>query len=627
MQAKIGFLKRPAFRRPLMIAAVVAVSSAVYFNALSNGFVYDDKSQVLENRWIQDIKHIPEIFTSSVWSFGDESLVSNYYRPLMHVIFMMNYYIFGLNPSGFHLVNIIFHAAVTVLVFILLLRLLKPLTTSLLPPFIAALLFATHPIHTEAVTWISGVTEPSYTFFLLLSFYFYIKSGEGFKIGYPLSLVLFFISTLCKETALTLPIILIAYDFPFGKNKNFFKYSKRYIPFFIIVGIYLVLRFNALGGLAPKPLHVKLSAYGYVINIFPLFMQYLWKLLLPITLNAFYILHPISSVFELKGILSIIVAIAFLGSALLAFKKNKAVFTGLLLIAAPLLPVLYIPGLGENVFTERYLYLPTFGFAILAALFLYRAKDYSPNAALSLTLALLFIVGLYSIQTIRRNYIWKDDFTLFKDTVEKSPDSSLAHNNLGVAYFDAGLFDEAIGHCFKAILIRPDYSDAYNNLGMAYLGRGSIDEAMRHFKIALEIKPDTAEAYYNLGIAYRRKGMLDESTEQFKNAIKLKPNFALAYNDLGVNYFNAGLRNDAIGQYETAIRLKPDFKGAYNNIGVAYADADMDKAIEYFRMALKLDPYDPMLHMNLSRVFEDKGLPEEARYHLNMAQRFKVNAP
>jgi tetratricopeptide (TPR) repeat protein len=510
-----------------MIFIVLLVSFAVYFNALPNGFVYDDKLQIVDNRWIKDTKHIPEIFTSSAWSFKDEAVVSNYYRPLMHVIFMGNYYIFGLNPWGFHLINIIFHAAVSVLVFVLILKLLKKInpSVSLLPPFIAALLFATHPIHTEAVTWVSGLTEVSYVFFYLLSFYFYIGSGEGSKIGYPLSLALFFASTFLKETALTLPIILIAYDYSFGNaERPLLKQFRRYIPFFMVAGIYLILRFNALGEFTPQSRHQELSLYELFINVFPLFMQYIQKLLLPLNLNAFYVLHPIKSIFEPRGILSITVVLAFVASALIALKKEKTAFIGLLFIAVPLLPVLYIPALGENTFTERYLYLPSFGFVILAALLLYKAMAYSQKAALSLTLVFILIAGLYSIQTVRRNYIWRDDLTLFTDTVEKSPDSAMVHNNLGTAYYYQGMIDKSIEHYQAALGLKPFYAEAHNNLGNAYYDKGWQNKALEHLKTAVKLKNGLSDAHYNLGIIYFETGHLEMARSEFEVVLKINPN-------------------------------------------------------------------------------------------------------
>ena len=164
-------LQKSSWKSPflLFIIIILIASFAVYFNALFNDFVYDDKVQVLENHWIKDIKFIPEIFSKSVWSFQKGAVISNYYRPLMHLIYMLNYYIFGLNPWGFHLVNILFHAGVSVLVFIIGLRLLRESqhqasASYMIPSFIAALLFATHPIHTEAVTWVAGLPDLSFTF-------------------------------------------------------------------------------------------------------------------------------------------------------------------------------------------------------------------------------------------------------------------------------------------------------------------------------------------------------------------------------------------------------------------------------------------------------------------------------
>ena len=274
-QIKKGLQKSP-WKSPflLFIIIILITSFAVYFNALSNDFVYDDKSQVLENHWIKDIKFIPEIFSENVWSFKKESVISNYYRPLMHLIYMLNYYIFGLKPWGFHLVNILFHAGVSVLVFIIGLRLLSEAqhqasASHMIPSFIAALLFATHPIHTEAVTWVAGLTDLSFTFFYLLAFYLYIQSGTDFKGAYLFSVALFFLASLCKEPALTLPIVLIAYDYTFKKNRDrISNYIMRYVPYLIVAGVYFILRSHALGGFAPQKRHTELSTYQYFINIY-----------------------------------------------------------------------------------------------------------------------------------------------------------------------------------------------------------------------------------------------------------------------------------------------------------------------------------------------------------------------
>jgi hypothetical protein len=288
----------------LMLIMILFASFAVYFTSLHNGFVYDDNRQVTQNLWIRDVSFLPEIFSKGVWSFeGDHP--SNYFRPLMHVIYMLNYHIFGLDPWGFHLVNVIFHAGNSVLVFLLLSRLVSwkadklaseqagepsavrvsSLASAFLLslPFISALLFAVHPIHTEPVAWVGAIPDLSFAFFYLLSLYFYVRSGDTLrKSNYFLSLAFFSLSLLSKEPAATLPVVLVAFDLAFGKTgKQRSAYLKRYIPYFVIIGIYFIARSFALGSFAPVKVHSELNAYQFIINAFPLFAQYLWKLLFP----------------------------------------------------------------------------------------------------------------------------------------------------------------------------------------------------------------------------------------------------------------------------------------------------------------------------------------------------------
>ena len=302
---RIGLSSKAA---PLvLIIIIVLFSFGVYYNALFNGFVYDDDFQVLKNPWIKDVHHLPEIFSKSVWSFKAEHVISNYYRPLMHMSYMLSYYLFGLKPWGFHLVNMLFHAGVSVLVFLITSRLLgesKPSTSSqyLSPPFIAGMLFASHPIHTEAVTWIAGLPDVAFTFFYLLSFYLYMLFQDGAKRGYLLSILSFAVATLLKEPALTLPIMLIAYDYQVKKlDETISAGIKRFIPYVVVSVVYLLVRYYALKSFAPSESYAELSNYQFIINVFPLFGQYLASLLWPFNLNLWHTFHPISSLFEAKG--------------------------------------------------------------------------------------------------------------------------------------------------------------------------------------------------------------------------------------------------------------------------------------------------------------------------------------
>jgi 4-amino-4-deoxy-L-arabinose transferase-like glycosyltransferase len=266
LESNVSLQKKTSAINFVPILVLLVVSLAVYFNALFGGFVCDDKAQVVDNPWIRDIGNIPTIFSKGVWLFQPSQITSNFYRPLMHVVYMINYHVFGLKPWGFHLVNILFHAANSVMVFIIAARLFGrssisrvaeesrnnppaqqlnfspsrfTIHGSLFPAFVAALLFALHPVHTEAVTWIAGLPDVAFTFFYLFSLYFYILAREGGKRGYLLSILSFSTATLFKEPALTLPVILIAYDFLFKKwDENIMAGIKRYIPYAVVSLVY-----------------------------------------------------------------------------------------------------------------------------------------------------------------------------------------------------------------------------------------------------------------------------------------------------------------------------------------------------------------------------------------------------
>jgi tetratricopeptide (TPR) repeat protein len=550
---------------------------------------------------------------------------------MVHISNMVIYHIFGLEPWGFHLVSILLHAGVSVVVFLLLSRLYReyrPSTPfSYLPAFIAALLFATDPIHTEAVTWISALTEVAFTFFCLLSFYLYLRSKGGFDGDYLLSVVSFLFAAFFKETALALPMIIVVYDYVFRKKENHLRdYLKMYIPYIAVVAVYLILRFHAIGAFSPLKRHMELSTYQYMINVFPLFAQYLGKLVLPLNLNAFHVLHPIASLPEPKGILSLIIIVAFVAFAIIVSKKNKLAFFSLFFVVIPLLPVLYIPGLGENTFAERYLYLPSFGFVMLLGLLISRVRGNSAGRADGVILLSIVLIGLYSAGTFYRNTVWKDDYTLFSDTVKKAPDSASVRYSLGTTLLYKGNVDEAIENFRTAEKLAPNDALAYYNLGVAYYSKGLKEESIEQLQAAVKMKPDFAKAHYNLGIAYSSEGRTDEAIEQFKTAVKLRPDYVKAYDNLGKAYYSKGLTEEAIKQLETAVKLRPDSANICYNLGVAYNSAGLtDEAIEQFETVVKLNPNFAEAHYDLATLYKKRGLEDEAMKEFRTAIRIKPN--
>jgi tetratricopeptide (TPR) repeat protein len=625
-----GLFKDVLSRVPpsLMLIIIFLASFAVYLNALPDGFVSDDKEQVVENNWIKHIEYIPDIFSKGVWEFQEEK--SDYYRPMMHMIYMFNYHIFGLRPWGFHLVNVLFHSGVSILVFILSLKLLGQSwppgpTSNTLPSFIAAMLFVAHPVHTEAVTWIAGLPDLSFTFFYLLSLYLYIRSAEGLRYGYLFSLVSFSCAILCKEPALTLPIILVAYDYLFRKEGDrYINRFKRYLPYIALAGFYLIVRISALGGFAPRKhySYLSLNIYQYIINSLSLLIRYIEKLLFPVNLVFLPVIHPIRSFFETRGVLSLVLTAVLIVLAITASRKNRMAFFGILLFIVPLLPALYFVAI-PNLFGERYLYLPSFGFVLLVSMLLARTAN-KPRLFVTTTAASLAVICLFSIGTVKRNAVWKDNLVLWSDTSRKYPGDYLAHMNVGSALLEKKRFDEAIEQLRIALSLRPGSYSSYEKLGNALFGVGRTDEAIEQFHIALKLKPDYPEAHYSLGAVYSAKGLTDKAIEQYRIAIKLKPFYARAYNNLGNDLIKKGSKGEALEQYKTAVELSPDLFEAQENLGATYYESgEIDAAIEHLRRAVQLKPEIAEAHLYLGDALYAKKLVYKAIEQYQAALRLK----
>jgi protein O-mannosyl-transferase len=598
----------------LVILFIFVCSFAIYFNSLSNDFVYDDTTQVWDNPWIKDFRHLPEIFSKSVWSFQPGTETSNYYRPLMHVFYMFSYHIFGMNPWGFHLINVLFHCGASVLVFLIIQTLLtdhrgKSSSVYLSPPFAAGMLFASHPIHTETVAWLAGLPDVAFTFFYLLSFYLYILFRDGSKRDYLLSILSFVAAIFFKEPAITLPIVLMAYDHLFKKwDSNILAVVKRYIPYIVVSGTYLSARYYALRSFAPIESYAELSTYQSVINVFPLFRDYLTSLLWPFNLNVWHTFHPIHSIIEAKGMISIVVTIIFFIGAMAAYRKDKMVFFGLLLVFIPLLPVFYIKAIGGKPFAERYLYLPSVGYVLIMGVFFSWVKEKFPRAVGSTIIIFVIIIGSYSVATIKRNQVWRNDYTLFTDTVSKSPDAKDPRNRLGAVFMKKGKVDEAIEQYQAALQLAPISSVDYYNLGLAFSSKGRVDEAIAQFQAALQLDPDFADAHSGLATAYFNKGQIDKAIEQYEIALRLEPGNEQALNNLGLAYFRKGQYDKSIELYETALRFNPNREKVHSNLGLAYFNrGQVDKAIEQFKAAISLNPENPKYRTYLENAYKQRG--------------------
>jgi len=564
----------------LQVAITALAASAVYFNTLFNFFVYDDLYQVVNNPWLRDPSAIGEIFTTGAWGFNETE--TNYYRPMMHLIYMLTYAVFKLEPWGYHLVNIVFHTLNSILVLLVAAGIMKKADHDLTGPrayvpFLAALIFAVHPIHTEAVAWIGGIPDLSFSFFSLLALYLYMQAGNQKGSSEPKLMVAsagsFFVATLCKEPAVTLVVLLLLYDWLFNRSEmgiSFF--ARRYSLFFLMLFVYFVLRWNALDGFSPVNKHADLNLFQSLLNIFPLFAKYVGLLLLPVNLNAWHAFHPLHSIQDPRFLLSLAVAAVFLGACLYASRTNKLLFFSLCFFLVPLLPALYIPGTGENPFAERYLYLPSFGFVLILSLLLGKIAAIPPYGKKFVLFCLIpALCILYGWQTICRNFDWKDELTFWTDTAAKSTAEPL-----------------------------PRY-----NLGAALEREGRLGEAMEQYRTALSLKPASI-GHKALGRLYYRKGLKNETIQEYARALAIDPANSELHNEIGIVLLETGNHRKAVEHFQKAVKLVPDNPELRYNLAMALRKNNrIPEAIDHLRIAVQLDPLDPVFTNALQRFSDE----------------------
>ena len=565
---------------PFSIAILALAVVGVFYNGLDNGFVWDDQVQIVDNPWIKDVAYLDDLFSADVFRHYQTVETTNYYRPVAHVVYMATWQLFGSSARAFHAVNLLLHLAVTVMVLLIAQRLLAapsvpgeegrrgegasgqrdaPMGWAAL---LAALLFAVHPIHTEAVDWISGIMEPLYTLFGLLSFYFFLDLVQRrSRASLLLSALLFLLALFSKETAVLLLPLFFFWDLSQAKELSIRKIRYGdYLPYVLVVAFYLAMRTHALDRFIPLDMHPDLTTYDCVINIFPLFVQHLWKLVWPVDLNVFHVFRPVRSILEPRALLGLIVSVGYLVSLYWWWKRDRLVCFSLLLILLPLLPFFYIRGIAPVLFAEQHLYLPSLGFVLLLARLALWVDSGDRNLRYGLWVSCLVVICLFYVATVRRNPVWKDNLTLWSDAVSKSPDSGFVHESLAGALLARGRIDEAIQHYELTLKNDPSPSArVYNNIGIAYSERGWTDRAIEAFTRSLQIRPDYARAHLGLGIAFYQKGWTEKAIDELRLAIIYDPYLADAHHNLGVAYIKLGNRSEAEKAMGQASKLDPEY--------------------------------------------------------------------
>lgn len=537
---------------------IISISFGIYLNTLDNTFLWDDELWIENNNYVKNFKYLDEIFTKDILSQVGRDF--NYYRPVQALSLMIDYKNFGLNPLGYHLTNIIIHTLVGLSLFYLLNLLFKTKSLSL----IASLLFIVHPIHAGAVSYISGRADPLCALFLIISFMLYIKFKEiKNKSLYIFSFFFFIIALLSKEIALIYPVFLYIYDYTtrsFEKEQKF----KFYLPFLILIPCYLALRVFILD-IPLGLISTKVSLIDRMPAVFAALTDYLRLFIFPFNLHLEY-KYPMVNYLSLNVILGLLIIVLSLIYAFKARHKNTIISFSIMWFFIFFIPVSGIYPLGVYM-AEHWMYLPSIGFFLILAYMItqiIRKGTLFRFFGLSLV---VFLLGYFSILTIKQNdNYWQDAMTFYKKTIELSPLSFMAHNNLANVYYDMGLYKKAEGEYYEALKIKPDFTFAYHNLGLVYYEMGLYDKAIEKYQKAIQLKSNYIQAYNNLGNAYFRMGLCKEAKDSYEKVLKLDPDYIKALNNLALVYYKEGKAQRAKRLWLKVLRIDPNYKPASNNL-------------------------------------------------------------
>jgi hypothetical protein len=482
--------------------ALGLLTFAAYANSLADGFITDDQFQILNNPVVTGSRSIASALGSGVWAFLGYR--GNYYRPLQFLIYGLTYRAFGPSAFAFHLLMVVLHAANTALVYSLARRLFSGRAPG--AAWVAAALFALHPIHTEAVNWIAALPDVLVTTFALAGVLWFAAQEAAPNAWQILAhCAIFFAALLSKETGAMLLPLYAGYQWLRGGRRNWAMYAGMLGMF----ALYLALRIHALGGLAPaQGTFNHLGGGEFAMSAIVILAQYCVALVWPFGLNFFHVFHAVTGLsWQLAASLAALGAIAW---AAVRYRRERVAVFAVIWMAASIAPALNISGVGQNVFAERYLYLPSVGFAILAGLFLAWFAGVRPAWAWPAAAAILLA---FSGETILRNRDWKDDFTLLQVTLRQSPNSGYLHNLMAGAWVQRDQFQRALAEQILAVKFEPRSAVFHKNLANILLGRDPR-AAAREFAAAIAIQPESAELHGDLALAYEAMGEEAKAAEE-----------------------------------------------------------------------------------------------------------------
>ena len=657
MQTSQGTLSSEATKQknliPILICLALAILTVITFWSLKDcGFInLDDPLYVYENAYVQSGLN----WNSIGQAFSSELAKVGHWHPLTWLSLMLDYQIFGLNPHGYHLINLLFHVMNTILLFLILHRMTKTLWPS---AFVAAL-FAIHPLHVESVAWITERKDVLSTFFWMLTMgaYSYYVEHPGFR-RYCFVLLFFTLGLMAKSMLVTLPFVLLLLDYwPLQRFQEInpeqkiqaevfnltpsvkeilevekladteYKWSLIYplllekVPLFVLAVLSSIVTYIAAQSAGAVRFLKTLSLGARIENAFVSYIAYIGKMIWPSNLAVFYP-HQLLLSWQVLG--SVLLLITITVAVFMMVKRSPYLATGWLWYLGTLVPVIGILQAGSQAMADRYTYIPLIGLFIIVAWGVpdllkkwnYRKEILWASSAL--------VILCLSIITWAQVGYWQNSITLYDHTLKITDYNWPIYYCRGNAYSDLGNYRQAIEDLNRVIAIRPSYAEAYNNRGAAYKGFGNYRQAIEDFNKAIEIRPNYPEAYLNRGLAYVGLGNYRQAIEDLNRVIAIRPNYPEAYLNRGFAYNGLGNYRQAIEDFNRAIEIRPSYVEAYNNRGLVYGGlGNYRQAIEDYGRAIKIKPDYADAYYSRGNIYSMLGQYQLAIEDFNKVIRLK----
>ena len=578
---------------------LIAATLAAYWPVLNAGFIWDDTTFLLANPLIKN--------SGGLYDLWFATRTPDYF-PMTSTSLWLEWRLWGANATGYHLTNLALHALSAVLCWRVLERLKIP------GAWLAAAIFAVHPVNVESVAWITERKNTLAMFFyvwtLLLFLWF---EDTGLRRWYGLSAVAFVLALLSKTAVVPLPFVLLGVAW-WRRGRIERRDVWRSSLFFAMAAVLglITVWFQYHKAIREEIVRddnfwSRLAIAGKAVWF------YLYKAVIPLDLVYVYPRWPTGETSGRAFIPALLVVLALLAGWY--FRRRvwvRALLAGFgyfVLLLLPVLGFLNIYFMKYSLVADHYQYFSIIGpIALVATAITLALRKVGNSMAFLRPVVCGTVLLALGVLTWRQCGTYADNKTIWRATIAGNPDCVIAHNNLGTEFLAAGEYAEALRQFQDVLKLQPGHANAHYNMGLVLSAQGRLEEAMSHFGEALRLKPDFAAVHYDWGVVLHQSGRIAEAIEQYQQAVKLTPDDARAHFNLGMALASQGRHDEAVPHFEEALRINPDFIEACYNLGLSLTARErFDEAIRWYQKALELKPDDVEIREHLDALRSRKN--------------------